>query len=98
MGELYIRTKCDRCAHECVCNRKSDFETLCDLVKDLHHPSDERISLKYYYKAKVEISCPYFGINYATQNNVIMHSSFNSYQDEAIEEINRYEGSLKKSD
>lgn len=66
MGELYITTKCDSCTHECVCNRKSDFETLCKLVCNLHHPSDERISLKDYYEAKVEISCPYFGINYTT--------------------------------
>lgn len=64
MGALYIKTECKRCSHECVCNRKSDFETFCELVENLHHPSDERINLKDYYEAKVEVSCPHFGVDF----------------------------------
>lgn len=95
MGELYIKTECKRCNHECVCNRKSDFETLCELATNLHHPSDERINLKDYYEAKVEISCPYFMVNYITSTKPV-HKAFKPYQDEAVEEVKRYEGSLKK--
>ena len=70
MGALYIKTRCNGCMHERVCNRKSDFETLCELIEDIHHPSDERINIKDYYDAKVEISCPHFRVNYVTSTKL----------------------------